>query len=694
MTGFRDRRYISRPRTGVGPRPPRTPNTDWIFDPIGSPRLSDGAYDQLRDSVGPFAGGGGDVPEGAPGGFEDPGEGNPLYEMDRWFRARSPFDLGGDALEHYSVRTFCNGCNCTTTLLYVVGLSSIYEMSNTYINPHCAREGWQDLIPRPPGAPIRPFILEGWAQCKYFVYISNPNAVNPTMMDVNDPVVGAWMRSPMDSETYIIPAYGPIVDVEFEETSPGIFNMHLICGGAGVIPIMISSFRERGRINYYNLQARAFLSAIQEQQSQIVVDARMDIHKAIWFNPRNVFWDTESGRRYVSSDVQRVLIRRGGVSPDWMIVDIRPAWSIPPYTYESGDIAVYGLSCDPPPPPPPPPRPPRPRRRRPNEDEDEDDNMDCCDCDTIRQIISAKLAPIYQILGFNQDVEPVSINPEAFMKGMSNEVATPDGDGEITVGNLPQLIAAINAVIYARGGYGRFPAKVPQSLVKDRAAGEMTTLEDAMSWQEWLIKQIDGMVGQFPVQLKLKDKEGRVSTVELKNIAEAFAETTGLLLAIAADSDFAAQIAMKATLEAARGANAAIVTQDYARAIAQYLGFKANQKERRVKVSFTPGAEDKDTFLEPSESKLVGYQLEQDETLQVALNRLLLAAGIIQAALAIPYIEGGPVLGDAIRDGANTDNSETDWQVFLQERRVPPPDRDLRTAPDVEIRDLSRPEES
>lgn len=317
--------------------------------------------------------------------------------------------------------------------------------------------------------------------------------------------------------------------------------------------------------------------------------------------------------------------------------------------------------------------------------------MNCCSCDEISRLIDLKLRPIFKILGFPQVADPrARIAPETLIKSLGRTVYSSANPGDVEVKTIGELNAAIAAAVFHRAGSHRMPARVPALLTDDRGGNSTTQINDAMEWQEWMLKQLDALIGQFPVEFKVEDDAGNSSNLEFKNLSEALTEIAGLLLGVASDSDLAANLALRATVEASKAGNAALIGQDYSKAIADYLGFKGEKIERKTKSTITPGKTKRDEILQESEQKFPGYRWRGEDSLQTTLNQLLLAAGIIKSALVQDWKPGDKVTGDAIKEASeNSPSSDEAWGEFLGERRFPPARRRVPNQPDVEIRDLS-----
>ncbi len=237
---------------------------------------------------------------------------------------------------------------------------------------------------------------------------------------------------------------------------------------------------------------------------------------------------------------------------------------------------------------------------------------------------------IYKILGGGVWAESgetgaktvsLELNPEAKIKEFGQQLYNRNNSelNELTATNLLDLTNIYEAVNYYRNGFHRLPAKTLKSLINNNDGNQEITIYDTFSWQEYLIKQVDALVGEFPIKIKYQgvDSAGEPTEqdIELGNISVAIAEILGLNLTMAHDADVAVNIGMKTLIEARNAANAAIVAVDYGQANAEYLGYKGNQTQKEVDCTFTPLATNLRDALRPSTQKIIGWSNEDKETL-------------------------------------------------------------------------------
>ena len=210
------------------------------------------------------------------------------------------------------------------------------------------------------------------------------------------------------------------------------------------------------------------------------------------------------------------------------------------------------------------------------------------------------------------------------------------GDGDLTT--IVNLVAK-------RLGTSAYPMEVPQSLLQ--GFGDKTQKIDSNAeFLHWLTYQLDGLVGQFPINIEVKDidplKEGdQKKTIQLPNIAEAIAEMYGLTIKNSVNQEVELNMLLRLAAETIATKNAAIVAQDYSRANATFLGYKANFKPRELQYNFDftgasldPRSKEPivlEKLLKTVTGYVQGWEIADKETVVGFLQKLMFSAGIIKA---------------------------------------------------------------
>jgi hypothetical protein len=210
------------------------------------------------------------------------------------------------------------------------------------------------------------------------------------------------------------------------------------------------------------------------------------------------------------------------------------------------------------------------------------------------------------------------------------------GDGSIT---------AILNTVAKRLGTNAYPITVPNSLLEGYGDTSIK-LQSNAEFLTWLTYQIDGFVGQFPIEIDVKDidplKEGdQQKKITLPNMSEAIAEIYGLTLKSSVNQEVELNMLLRMAAEIIATKNASIVAQDYARANAGFLGYKGNFKAREMTYNFDfsganldPKAKEPivlEKLLKTVTGYVQGWQLEDKETVVGFLQKLMFSAGIIKA---------------------------------------------------------------
>ncbi|MBD2465767.1 hypothetical protein H6G89_32785 [Oscillatoria sp. FACHB-1407] len=288
----------------------------------------------------------------------------------------------------------------------------------------------------------------------------------------------------------------------------------------------------------------------------------------------------------------------------------------------------------------------------------------------------------------------LELNPEDIVRASRNTIF-PDDDGdckEIRANSILGLMGAFEAVNHHRSGAYRLPGKLPKKLFDDEDEDQMSIL-DLATLTQWLAVQMDGMMGQYPLKVKYKNADGQQQTLNIQNQSEILAEILGLLLGISTDVDVSVELGMKSTVEAIKAANAAILASDYAKANAEFLGYKGKEIGREIPLTITPKATNLKDALKESKMKGSGFKFDDKEDLQDLIRRLLVGVEIVKAAFFNPFNEDNDrIPGDRMRRDQRETNEREDkqWSEFIANTENPPARlRRDETAPQPDLKDVS-----
>jgi hypothetical protein len=173
---------------------------------------------------------------------------------------------------------------------------------------------------------------------------------------------------------------------------------------------------------------------------------------------------------------------------------------------------------------------------------------------------------------------------------------------------------------------GDLPAKVPDLLTKEEPSEiEIESLGELLLWQ---IKQLDAVMGKFPITIKIKDtdstKEGdQAAEITVPNAAEAINELLGLAVTIKRDTHANVVLGMKILPQVGMATKLAQMGLDVALACAEFLGFSLTQKKKKMPMLFTPGATDLDDLLKEEEVEYLCYENAQEVDLMDHIRKIL-----------------------------------------------------------------------
>ncbi len=244
--------------------------------------------------------------------------------------------------------------------------------------------------------------------------------------------------------------------------------------------------------------------------------------------------------------------------------------------------------------------------------------------------------------------------------------------GQVKVRNIVSLLNAYTSNLYHRAGFQGLPTSVPRSLLGYTDADTPATVSDMATYFVWFVRQVDALIGKFPINITIEDidplTEGnQTKEIELPNISEALAEMYGLNISTSVNADVTVNFLMRLASEMIATKNSTLITQDYVRANAAFLGYKGNPARREVNYSFTPAKLDSlDEFLQESKGYLVGWEEDDKESVVGFLQRIVFSAGIIKAAffrdskrlLELQKEIESMMKGDKV-------NSDADWEALL-----------------------------
>jgi len=213
---------------------------------------------------------------------------------------------------------------------------------------------------------------------------------------------------------------------------------------------------------------------------------------------------------------------------------------------------------------------------------------------------------------------------------------------------------------------------LPDDLSKENTGTKkLTSVEEAFAH---LFKNIDALVGQFPIKIEVEDtdvtKEGdQKQTITIPNLAEGIAELIGIGTINRTITDATLNASIRSLVDIASTKNETTKVYFLIQAIVDYLGFKTKEKTIDLPITCNPSeADDVEKFLKESKQKIKVVEEDDKGNLQEHLQTLLTAAAIIKAALSRQF--KNPVdVKDFLRKQAKADASsnDSDFRQFLEE---------------------------
>lgn len=245
----------------------------------------------------------------------------------------------------------------------------------------------------------------------------------------------------------------------------------------------------------------------------------------------------------------------------------------------------------------------------------------------------------------------------------------PKGDDMGCCDETLELLEAI----YTRLGVDEFPVKAPALLVQENEAE--STLENHAQLWEWQARNLDALMGQFPIKIKVKDSdpttEGNQEVeIKLPNVAETLAELFGLVYQAETNGDLLVEMLLRLIPEVLATKNASLIGQSYSKANASALGYKINSKEVEVDYNFDlEESQSLPRFLRESKKRLTVPQDDSRESIIDIMAKLEFAAGIIKSAFYVAPSETGRLLESIetmIGDEALSIPNKEKWRDWLQ----------------------------
>lgn len=287
-----------------------------------------------------------------------------------------------------------------------------------------------------------------------------------------------------------------------------------------------------------------------------------------------------------------------------------------------------------------------------------------------------RIERIYEILGGSawfpnrdQIIPGLRLNPEEEIESQRDRVYDGNESTEIRFNSLITYLQGIAAVDRHRSGHHQLPATVPEDLSSNESSTKK--IHTHMEWEEWMLRQMDGLLGAWPVEMKYKNADGDTVDLEFKNLAEMQAELMGLILGVASDTDILQELGFKAIVETIKAQASAIQAADYAKANSEFLGYHGNDRSQDLPLSITPGAKSIKDALKESKQKITRFTFDDKTDLMELLKQILIASEITKSVFFKKWSPGDKFAGDELKDMRSQEGLDDDaaWDDFLNELR-------------------------
>lgn len=256
---------------------------------------------------------------------------------------------------------------------------------------------------------------------------------------------------------------------------------------------------------------------------------------------------------------------------------------------------------------------------------------------------------------------------------------------DAAVGIGDSSVTAIVNLIAKRLGTSSYPIEVPESLLSGNNDDKTFKAESNAEYLFWLTKQLDGLVGEFPIEIEVKDidpltKGDQKQKIEIPNLAEAIAEIYGLVAKGAVNQEVDQAFLLRIATEVIAAKNGIAITQDYVKANAKFLGYKGNPVDRELQYNFdfskiVLGQKDQevkvDEILRTVKGYVKGWENQDKETAANFFMKLMFSAGIIKSVFFRNKKQMKEVIEKADEMLKDRLKVEDNWKGFLKDVNDP-----------------------
>jgi hypothetical protein len=259
--------------------------------------------------------------------------------------------------------------------------------------------------------------------------------------------------------------------------------------------------------------------------------------------------------------------------------------------------------------------------------------------------------------------EAFTQDPEQYIRDRANQIYQQSGNQIVSrpqqYKSITNLLLDTIAVSFVRSGQWKFPSEVKETIIKSGdpkfddlfPAGQSRTLNDAQDYQQWLLEQLDAVLGHWHQVVEIQDNDLEQSgeqsqKIVLTNVAESITELLSQLVVANVGVKALLNMGSRTLIESSAGKKEAIVNQKLLDAIIDYLGFPSKDTVLEVPILCTLKSandnaseaelrqlESLSSFLEHSVKKVPITEFSGKTNFQEALSDLLNAAAVIRGVL-------------------------------------------------------------
>jgi hypothetical protein len=209
--------------------------------------------------------------------------------------------------------------------------------------------------------------------------------------------------------------------------------------------------------------------------------------------------------------------------------------------------------------------------------------------------------------------------------------------GEDDMCDCDEILELLRA-LHKRLGVNDYPIKVPDRInTFGGHTPKVTELESLTQFNEWIFKQFESLIGEFPVNVQIVDedptKEGnQTKDITFPNMSEMLAEMFALNFKGTTNTDIHTSFLMRLASELLSLKAISMNGASWAKASGQYLGFDVNHVAVEVPCAFNPlGITKLEDILDDAVLQAKTVQNVDPDTVEDYLRRLMFSAGIIKA---------------------------------------------------------------